>query len=325
MESQKWIEAKSAPPPPELMEKLFEPKCGIPVLEDYEQEKFPGEYWDCWPVRSLEHAQVETWVDFKELQELCEDVGINVKHGTPKTVLGDLEHGADIGARGRSRLGSKGPNSKLALQYASKVQDTICAFVNKGFYIGPLTWEEASVLGDLKVHPVTARLKPDGSVRVITDASFPYDVTDEEESTEAASLNRFINIDLYPVKMDGLQAFLEQLEEEGKGAFIAKEDLSDAYKHIPVRKEDWRLQAIAWGDRVFIDTRLMFGTGSSAGIFDRFDGLLLEIAIKLSKFSKRRAKRFLDDVFALEGRLGQQLQSLNLEGSSTGGYLSKIL
>ena len=77
------------------------------------------------------------------------------------------------------------------------------------------------------------------------------------DSEEAASLNQFIDISQYPVKMDGIPQFLVQLEEEGRGAQMAKEDMSDAYKHVPVRLEDWRLQAINWGGKVFIDTKLI--------------------------------------------------------------------
>ena len=299
-----WDQARDSLEPPKLKEKVFMAKCKIPVLESYGGEKYPEEYWECWPSQRLEDAKVKTWVNHEELEELCKEVGIAVEFGQAWVVLRDLRFGADLGAVGRSRLGSQGPNGKLALEHGAKVQDTIGAFIQKEFYVGPLTLEETEVLGPLKVHPISVRLKPDGSARVITDASYPYDASKEEDSEEPASLNQFIDITRFPVKMDGMLEFLGQLEDEGKGALLAKEDLTDAYKHIPVRREDWRLQALAWGDRFFLDTRLMFGTSSSAGIFDRFDGLLLRIAVKLSRMEGRKAKRFLDDVFAVESRLG---------------------
>ena len=307
-EANLWRAAREGPEPKELTEKVFTPKCKIPVLDKYEAEVYPEEYWDCWPVKKLEDSKVETWVKPEELQALCWEVGIRTDFGQAKVVLSDLKFGCDLGATGRSRLASSGPNGRLALLHGEKVQDTIGAFVKKGIYVGPMKLEEAKALGPLKVHPITAREKADGSVRVITDASYPYDAPAGEDSEEPASLNENINKKDFPVKMDGMDVFLEQLEDEGRGAMLAKEDLTDAYKHIPVRWEDWRLQAMAWGDRLFVDTRLMFGTSSSAGIFDRFDALLLQIAVMLSKISKRKAMRFLDDVYGVESRHGKRLE-----------------
>ena len=309
-EERQWEEARLAPPPPQIEGKDFCPKFQLPRLPDYTLKVFPEEYWQHWPKNRLEEAEVKSWANQEEIRKKCQLVGIDTESGQAKAVLNDLQFGANIGAEGRSRQASCGPNNELALEHGEKVQDSICSFVEKGVFVGPLTMEEAGRLGELKIHPITARLKPDGSVRVIVDASYPYGGLQDLDSEEAASLNQFIDISQYPVKMDGIPQFLVQLEEEGRGAQMAKEDMSDAYKHVPVRLEDWRLQAINWGGKVFIDTKLMFGTSSSAGIFDRFDGLLLAIAVKLSKTSPRRAKRFLDDVFAVDSKKGLQIHGL---------------
>ena len=116
-----WEQARGSPEPPELKEKVFVAKCKIPVLENYGGEKYPEEYWECWPSQRLEDAKVKTWVNHEELEELCEEVGITVEFGQAWVVLRDLRFGADLGAVGRSRLGSQGPNGKLALEHGARV------------------------------------------------------------------------------------------------------------------------------------------------------------------------------------------------------------
>ena len=258
----RWERAQEAAPPPAPPPKVFVPKFDIPVLKDYSEEVFPSEYWDAWPVFPLSEAKVQSWVDVEALKGLCVKAGIPIDTGLAAEVLHDLEFGADIGARGRSRLPTWGKNGKTAFQYGERVQDTLASFIKKGIYVGPLKMEELEGWS-IKVHPLTVRLKDDGSVRVIVDASYPYVVEPEGvQEDEPASLNAFINGDDFPAYMDGLGEFVELLNDQGKGSRIFKADLEAAYKHVPVRKEDWPLQVLAWGDRLFIDLKLMFGTVS---------------------------------------------------------------
>ena len=105
-------------------------------------------------------------------------------------------------------------------------------------FLGPLSEYEANSLGKegIKVHPITAREKPNGNLRLITDASYPHEENDDEKGP--ASLNKFIDPDLYPTNMQGIPDFLSQLRNLGKDCKLAKADLADAYKHLHVRPED---------------------------------------------------------------------------------------
>ena len=51
----------------------------------------------------------------------------------------------------------------------------------------------------------------------------------------------------------------------------------------------------------------MFGTVSSAGIFDRFNKLLVILAVKISEIEKEKVVRYLDDTFGVESRFGSKL------------------
>ena len=297
---------KSARSPETPAEKVFVPKFKIPVLEDYGAEEYPPEYWEAWPSYPLSEARVESWVRVEDLRKLCIKAGIDTDSGLAKEVLSDLSKGADIGATGASRLPTVGKNGQTALRYGDRIQDTLASFVSKGIYAGPLRKEELEGW-DVKIHPLQIKVKDDGSVRVIVNASYPH-IEDGEEMAEGEqiplSLNSSISAEDFPAYMAGLGEFVELLHSQGRGALIFKADLEAAYKHVPVRQEDWGLQVLAWGDRYFIDLKLMFGTVSSAGLFDRFNRLMVKIAVNLSKIRRRLVKQYLDDVFGAEGKGG---------------------
>ena len=82
----------------------------------------------------------------------------------------------------------------------------------------------------------------------------------------AASLNSTIDNTKFPVNLTSLGGFVRRLWVHGKNAKIAKLDQEAAYRHVPVRKEDLHLQYVKWGDRYFMEMKLMFGTKSSPGI-----------------------------------------------------------
>ena len=69
-----------------------------------------------------------------------------------------------------------------------------------------------------------------------------------------------------------------------------------------MRKEDLHLQYVKWGDRFFMELKLMFGTKSSPGIYCRFAGLFLLLCVlKTEGMKMADALRYLDDVLAVSG------------------------
>jgi len=56
------------------------------------------------------------------------------------------------------------------------------------------------------------------------------------------------------------------LRESGRGSLLAKLDLKDAYRHIPVRSTDWNLLGFHWLGKFYYPAVLMFG-GKSAHNF----------------------------------------------------------
>jgi hypothetical protein len=58
-------------------------------------------------------------------------------------------------------------------------------------------------------------------------------------------------------------------------AWMAKVDLSKAYRSIPVHPRHWRMHAFEWEGKVYSDLRLPFGNRAAPGVFDRITQALV--------------------------------------------------
>jgi len=56
----------------------------------------------------------------------------------------------------------------------------------------------------------------------------------------------------------------------GRGSLLARLDLSDAYRHIPVCSSDWNLLGFHWLGKYYYPVVLMFGGKSTPYIFNLF-------------------------------------------------------
>jgi len=60
------------------------------------------------------------------------------------------------------------------------------------------------------------------------------------------------------------------LKESGRGSLLAKLDLKDAYRYIPVHSMDWNLLGFHWMGNFYYPVVLMFGGKSAPYIFNPF-------------------------------------------------------
>ena len=54
---------------------------------------------------------------------------------------------------------------------------------------------------------------------------------------------------------------------KGQGSQLAKVDIQNAYRNIPVLPEDWNLLGMVWENSLIIDTTFPFGLRSAPKIF----------------------------------------------------------
>jgi len=201
-------------------------------------------------------------------------------------VCQDLRYGADIGCHGIARNGSVSKNASSAFQFGRHVSDAIADWLHKGFADGP--YEEWEVPSDAKINCILCREKPNGSVRIILNLSSPAGL----------SVNDGINSDDFPAIMSSTKKWLEVLDTVGRGAWMAKIDWSDAYKHLHVKKDDLNLQWFSWLGKFFRELCLIFGSSSSPGLYDRLAKTVLDIVLRIANFPKAWICQHLDDTAA---------------------------
>jgi hypothetical protein len=70
------------------------------------------------------------------------------------------------------------------------------------------------------------------------------------------------NVDKHSVErvvMDTAKSFSYKLLRAGKNARLDKTDVKDAFKNVPARTDELRLQGFMVEDRYFIELRMIFG------------------------------------------------------------------
>jgi hypothetical protein len=234
---------------------------------------------------NLQEEDVQSSMSHQQLSKLAAELGVT-DHARLDRVIDRLRSGADIGCTGIFRSPSQSDNSKDSYRNGRQVTDAIAAWIHKKFVYGPVA--EDDLPATAKVNCILTREKPDGTVRIILNLSSP----------EGLSVNEGINIDDFPATMSSTEAWLRVLNKAGKGCWISKTDWADAYKHVAVKKSDQDLQWFEWGGRYFKELMLIFGSASSAGIFDDAAKIVLDLVCRLARFPVSMTCQHLDDICA---------------------------
>ena len=103
---------------------------------------------------------------------------------------------------------------------------------------------------------VPKKSKPD-AWRLIVDLSSP----------EGHSVNDGIGKELATLTYVSIDEVMEQVLQSGRGALLAKMDIKQAYRNVPVHPDDRTLLGMSWKKEVFMDTTLPFGLRSAPLIF----------------------------------------------------------
>ena len=95
--------------------------------------------------------------------------------------------------------------------------------------------------------------------------------------------------------MGTAKSFGFNLKRAGRGAKFSKFDLQDAYKLMPARKEDFRLQGFCWLGKWFVETQQGFGGVPSPCNFDRLAKTKDVVVCIKSSTPRSAVHRALDD------------------------------
>jgi hypothetical protein len=245
----------------------------------------------------LQEEDVQSSMSHQQLSKLADELGVSDRPRLER-VLERLMNGADIGCTGVFRAPSQCDNSKDSYKNGRQVTDAIASWIHKKFVYGPVSEEDLPATA--KVNCILTREKPDGTVRIILNLSSP----------EGLSVNEGINNDDFPATMSSTDAWLRVLNKAGKGCWISKTDWADAYKHVAVKKRDQDLQWFEWCGRYFKELMLIFGSASSAGIFDDAAKVILDLVCRLAQFPVSMTCQHLDDICAASADK-KQLEDFN--------------
>ena len=252
-------------------------------MENYEGLP-PKDFWKVFPSRPLP-AKIEHSVNVVALESLVEEkrdkLSIAEKERAKKCIS-NFKLGAD--SFQKTALPSCFvPNSEDTVKYGEQITDTIALWTKKGFVAGPF---ESPPLSDFRVNPLMA-IDQGEKIRPVLNASLPKDCSFND------NVNLFM---LEKVRMSSARRFGFSVIDAGVKAKMSKFDLIDAYKNIPAKILDLRLQGFSWLSKFFVETTQIFGAKTAVSNFDIFGNSILSLACAESAIPKHFVHRTLDDV-----------------------------
>ena len=255
----------------------------VPTLEDYSRD--PGkEFWEKFP-KNLIKKEVHTPVNVEQLKSIIESNSHMLTRSEirrSKSLLRDLQEGAC--AYQKSTLpGLQAKNSNTALEHGTLLTDKIASWIKEKIIMGPF---DTAPFEGFRCNPIAAIVK-DGKVRPVINMSAP----------KGRSFNdNLLTEKIEKVWMTTAKQFGYSVREAGPKGVMSKFDLKNAYKIIPAKTCDWRLQGFSWLGKYFFETQMVFGAVPSVANFDRLGNTLVSLARSQCGIKNTKIHRTLDDI-----------------------------
>lgn len=181
-------------------------------------------------------------------------------------ILSCVQEGFPLWVEGRPPPRLDAPNLPGATKFPDVVDDYIAREQQLGRVEGPF---DAPPFPDLVVSPIGPVPKAEpGKFRMIHHLSWPEDHT---------SVNAGICDDMASVQYVRLSDAVRVLEKWGQGTQMAKCDVEEAYRQLPVRPADYPLLGFRWKEQFYFDKRLPMGCRSSCRTFQMFSDILADV------------------------------------------------
>ena len=129
-----------------------------------------------------------------------------------------------------------------------------------------------------------------GKRSLITDLSFPHGNSVNDGTAE----------ELCHTRCPSIKSAVKKIIKYGKGALMAKFDLSRAYCNIPICEQDRKLLGMRWKNKYYVDLALPSGGSSVPNIFNRAADLLCWIYSDASSYiDQEDIQHFYDDFIVI--------------------------
>ena len=183
-------------------------------------------------------------------------------------------------------MASKYINLLSALQKPDAVDDKLAKELKLGRIVGPFF---ARPLPSLHISPLDlVPKKTPGEYRLIHHLSFPFGNSVNSHIPQIATSVHYASID------DAIRL----IRRTGRGCVLAKTDVKNAFRLIPVNPKDYDLLGMFWKDQFYYDRCLPIGCASSCKIFETFTSALEWIA--RHKLDVKGILHILDDFLIIE-------------------------
>jgi hypothetical protein len=255
----------------------------IPVREEYRSSP-PDSFWDKFPFNPLPTEPI-SGLKVHELEELVkknsELLTVHQRQRAERCIY-DLKNGAEAFQKYQLPPCFLA-NTESTFEYGKEVTDTIAVWVKKGFAAGPFAEPPVK---NFRVNTLMA-IKQGEKVRPVLNLSVPKD----------CSFNSAVHEEkLEKVYMTSVKKFSQSLVEAGQDTKMWKFDLVDAYKNVPAKVEDFRIQGFSWLNKYFLETKQIFGAKTAVCNFDILGNTILSLAKCDSEIPSKYVHRTLDDV-----------------------------
>ncbi len=185
-----------------------------------------------------------------------------VHHPDPhftKYLLSGLSHGFHPGVGNLPSESLICPNLQSALTEPETVDILIKKEIEANFKIGPFS---VPLFNIFRVSPIgVATRKFSGKKRLIIDLSSPH-------NSPFPSINSLIPLEEFSLHYHDIDQAITLNKDAGRGAWLAKVDITSAFKVMPIHPDFWHLFGIRWQENFYFSVRLTFGCRSSPKIFD---------------------------------------------------------
>ena len=227
----------------------------LPVLDSYNGVANES-FWEKFPKKDLP-LLAETKVNVTSLKKKilsAKNKMSRTEFNRAKRLLRNLQHGAESFQRSPLPPIST-RNAASTSTYGQILTDTIATWVKKGFIAGPF---DTPPVPGFRVNPLGVVVR-NGKARPILNMSGPVGASFNDNVAEEK---------MERLHMGTAKEFSFLLRDAGVGAKFSKFDIQDAYKLVPAKPEDYRLQGFQWLGKYFVETRLSFGGKPSPTNFD---------------------------------------------------------
>lgn len=174
-------------------------------------------------------------------------------------------------------------NHKSTYEHPEVIEDYIHTGLSKQRIAGPFTRPPLPLFktSPLGVVPKSEKNK----FRIIHDLSFPAQ----------DSVNSNIPREYSQVHYDSIDTVLSLVHQYGMGSLMAKTDIKDAFRIIPVNPKDYHFLGFTWKGQFYYERCLPMGASSSCQIFEKLSTALQWVM--LNKLEAGGMSHMLDDFF----------------------------